>query len=111
MFIQTNNTLQGDRTGTVLTNKKACELLITQAIAYKELLINISAICEKMNSGVDIETWFNLYRTRDNVYYSWERERGEACETFNKIVSREFDKEEFLALAQEYLTKHGANKL
>jgi len=111
MFIQINNILQGDRTGTVFTNKKACELLITQAIAYKELLINISAICEKMNSGVDIETWFNLYRTRDNVYYSWERERGEACETFNKLVSREFDKEEFLALAQEYLTKHGANKL
>jgi hypothetical protein len=94
-----------------LSNKEACELLVNQAIAHKELLINISAICDKINSGVDAEAWADLYRTRDNVYYSWEREHGEACETFNKIVSREFDKEEFLALAQEYLTKHEANKL
>jgi hypothetical protein len=98
--------LEKDRTAATLNNTEACELLFAQGLAYKELLINIAAICEKMNSGVDAETWFNLYRTRDNVYYGWERERGEACETFNKLVSREFDKEEFLILAQQYLTKH-----
>jgi len=110
MSIQTNNVLQNNNTTAILNNKEACELLITQAIAHKELLVNISAICDKINSGVDAEAWADLYRTRDNVYYGWERERGEACETFNKLVSREFDKEEFLALAQEYLTKHETEK-
>jgi len=92
----------------ILSNKDACDLLVKQALAHKELLVNISAICEKMNSGVDAETWADLYATRDNIFYSWEREHGEACETFNKLVSCKFDKEEFLTLAQQYLAKREA---